>query len=61
VIDPNSSAGGLFIRQADGSLDPGRYSGFYELEGSSGKSFVQWNNLKQELGVTENKGADLNE
>ncbi len=61
VIDPNSSAGGLFTRQADGFLDPGRYSGFYELDGSSGKSFVQWNNLKQELGVTENKGADLNE
>lgn len=61
VIDPNSSAGGLFIRQADGTLDPGRYSGFYELDDNSGKSFVQWNNLQQEPGVTDNKGADLNE
>jgi proteasome lid subunit RPN8/RPN11 len=61
VIDPNSSAGGLFIRQADGTLDPGRYFGFYELDGGSGKSYVQWNNLKQDPEVVDKKGADLNE
>ncbi len=61
VIDPLSPAGGFFIRQADGMLDPGRYFGFHELDGNSGESFVHWNNLQQELQAPESKGADLNE
>lgn len=61
VIDPYFSTGGFFIRQADGVLDPGRYFGFYELDGNSGQSFVRWNNLSQESEEIDNKGADLNE
>jgi proteasome lid subunit RPN8/RPN11 len=61
VIDPLAMTGGFFIRQVDGILDPGRYYGFHELDGNSGESFVHWNNLQQEIQVTENKGADLNE
>jgi proteasome lid subunit RPN8/RPN11 len=61
VIDPLSPAGGFFIRQADGMLDPGRYFGFDELDGNSGESFVRWNNLEQESQATERKGAELNE
>jgi proteasome lid subunit RPN8/RPN11 len=45
VIEPHSSTGGFFIRQAGGALDPGRYFGFYELDGQ-GQSIVDWNNLR---------------
>jgi proteasome lid subunit RPN8/RPN11 len=61
VIDPNSTTGGFFIRQADGVLDPGRCFGFYELDGNSGQSFVRWNNLQPESEAIDDKGADLNE
>jgi len=60
VMDPTSAAGGFFIRQADGFLDPGRCFGFYELDGM-GPSIVHWNNLEQESEATDNKGAYLNE
>jgi proteasome lid subunit RPN8/RPN11 len=53
VIEPHSTAGGFFIRQADGALDPGRYFGFYELDGDSGQSIVHWNNLQQESEVAK--------
>jgi hypothetical protein len=61
VIDPLSPAGGFFIRQVDGTLDPGRYFGFHELDVNSAESFVGWNNLQQESPATENKGEELNE
>ena len=47
VVEPYSSVAGFFIRQADGSLDPTRYFGFYELDGASGRSVVRWQNLIQ--------------
>jgi proteasome lid subunit RPN8/RPN11 len=53
VIEPHSATGGFFIRQADGALDPERYFGFYELDGNSGQSIVQWNNLQQESEAVE--------
>jgi proteasome lid subunit RPN8/RPN11 len=61
VIDPLSPAGGFFIRQVDGTLDPGRYFGFHELDVNSAESFVGWNNLQQESPATGNKGEELNE
>ncbi len=47
VVEPFTSLGGFFIRQADGNLDPTRYFGFYEINGSQGKSIVRWQNLWQ--------------
>jgi proteasome lid subunit RPN8/RPN11 len=61
VIDPVSAAGGFFIRQADGTLDPTRYFGFHEMDGNPGQSFVRWNNLHPEMEPAENKGDALNE
>jgi proteasome lid subunit RPN8/RPN11 len=61
VIEPVSAIGGFFIRQADGVLDPSRYFGFYELDGSSGRSIVRWNNLQEKLNEAEHKGVDRNE
>jgi proteasome lid subunit RPN8/RPN11 len=61
VIDPVSQVGGFFIRQADGILDPARCFGFHELDGTSDRSFVHWNNLRLETEANENKGDDLNE
>jgi proteasome lid subunit RPN8/RPN11 len=46
VIEPYSAVGGFFIRQAgDGSLDPRRYYGFYELHNRKRRSVVHWRNL----------------
>jgi proteasome lid subunit RPN8/RPN11 len=45
VVEPHSSTGGFFIRQANGLLNPTRYYGFYELNGNFGRSAVRWNNL----------------
>lgn len=45
VIEPHKRLGGLFIRQADGDLNPTRYFGFYELEDDPKFSIVHWNNL----------------
>jgi proteasome lid subunit RPN8/RPN11 len=47
VVEPVSATGGFFIRQAQGVLDPTRYSGFYELDGNHGRSMVYWRNLRQ--------------
>ena len=47
VVEPYTSLGGFFIRQPDGELDPNRYFGFYEVDGSSGSSIVRWQNLWQ--------------
>jgi proteasome lid subunit RPN8/RPN11 len=47
VVEPVSAAGGFFVRQKQGSLDPTRYFGFYELDGSYGRSMVYWTNLRQ--------------
>ena len=61
VIEPLADIGGFFIRQASGLLDPGWYSGFYELDENSGQSIVHWNNLKQGPAEAEDKGVDHNE
>jgi proteasome lid subunit RPN8/RPN11 len=47
VVEPVTAAGGFFIRQKQGLLDPTRYFGFYELDGSFGRSMVYWTNLSQ--------------
>ncbi|HXD10747.1 MAG TPA: hypothetical protein VN653_11840 [Anaerolineales bacterium] len=47
VVEPFSSVAGFFIRQADGVFDPSRYFGFYELDGTSGRSIVRWKNLQK--------------
>jgi hypothetical protein len=59
VVEPYSSLGGFFIRQPDGGLDPTRYFGFYEVDGSDGRSIVHWQNLWH----VENgsKGGSFNE
>ncbi len=61
VIDPHSTTGGFFIRQADGVLDSGRYFGFFELDGDSELSIVRWNNLQRESEAAEKKGDDPHE
>ncbi|MFN2120743.1 MAG: Mov34/MPN/PAD-1 family protein [Anaerolineales bacterium] len=53
VVEPQTSAAGFFIRQSEGLLDPTRYFGFYELDGSYGRSMVYWNNLHRQA---EEKG-----
>jgi proteasome lid subunit RPN8/RPN11 len=47
VVEPFSSVAGFFIRQPDGSLDPTRYFGFYEMDGANGHSIVRWHNLQR--------------
>ena len=47
VVEPHTSLGGFFVRQRAGLLDPSRYFGFYELDGSFGRSMVTWKNLSQ--------------
>jgi proteasome lid subunit RPN8/RPN11 len=47
VVEPYSSLGGFFIRQPDGSLNPNRYFGFYEVDGANGSSIARWQNLLQ--------------
>jgi len=46
VIEPHTAVGGFFVRRPDGALDPSRYFGFYELDGSVGHSVVHWHNLR---------------
>ncbi len=57
VVEPHSSNGGFFIRQNNGALDPTRYFGFHELDGSFGRSMVYWSNLNliQEEGEKSNE------
>lgn len=50
VIEPHQDLGGLFIRQVNGSFDPARYFGFYELETDPQGSIVHWNNLQRAAG-----------
>lgn len=46
VVEPHSSTGGFFIVQEDGTLDPQRYFGFYELlDPEKRGSVVHWSNL----------------
>jgi proteasome lid subunit RPN8/RPN11 len=45
VVEPFSSVAGFFIRQTDGTFDPTRYFGFYEMDGAFGRSVVRWQNL----------------
>jgi hypothetical protein len=55
VVEPYSSLGGFFIRQPDGSLNPKRYFGFYEVDGANGSSIARWQNLLQ----IENESNEL--
>jgi proteasome lid subunit RPN8/RPN11 len=61
VIEPFANLGGFFVRQADGALDPSRYFGFYELDGTSGRSIVHWHNLQSDLDSIEPEGDESNE
>ena len=61
VIEPHTEIGGFFIRLTNGELDPSRYFGFYELDGNTGQSVVNWNNMQKELVTAGNKGDDPNE
>ncbi len=61
VIEPHSEIGGFFIRQDNGELDPSRYFGFYELDGTGGHSVITWKNLQEEMEPVENKGGEPNE
>ena len=47
VIEPFSRAGGFFIRQSDGQMDPRHYFGFHELINGKKKkrSVVFWRNI----------------
>ena len=47
VVEPFSSIAGFFIRQTDGTFDPTRYFGFYEMDGANGQSVVRWQNLQK--------------
>jgi proteasome lid subunit RPN8/RPN11 len=55
VIEPHMALGGFFMRDADGSLDPSRYFGFYELDGAAGHSIVHWQNM-QDLEEARHEG-----
>jgi proteasome lid subunit RPN8/RPN11 len=46
VVEPHASLAGFFVRRDDGTLDPTRYFGFYELNGNMGRSMVEWKNLQ---------------
>ncbi len=61
VIEPHARIGGFFVRREGGELDPSRYSGFYELDGSSGHSVVEWKNLREDIATAENNGGFVHE
>lgn len=54
VVEPVSGTAGFFVRQKNHVFDPTRYFGFYELDGSYGRSMVNWSNLYQ----SEEEGDD---
>jgi proteasome lid subunit RPN8/RPN11 len=56
VVEPLTDTGGFFIRQGNGELNPSQYYGFYELDGSSGRSLVHWHNLQRAFESDEQKG-----
>ena len=55
VVEPVAGTAGFFVRQKNNLFDPTRYFGFYELDGSYGRSMVNWSNLNQSQ---EDKGDD---
>ncbi|MCJ7511924.1 MAG: hypothetical protein MUO23_03010 [Anaerolineales bacterium] len=57
VIEPVSRAGGFFVRNAAGALDPHSYSGVYELLRDGRGSVMVWSNLSQAVGDFEKGGA----
>ena len=60
VVEPFSSIAGFFIRQTDGTLDPTRYFGFYEMDGADEHSIVRWHNLvKMEAPHAEVKSQEV--
>jgi proteasome lid subunit RPN8/RPN11 len=61
VIEPHSITCGFFIRQADGTLDPERYFGFYELDGDTCPDLLHWTNMHQEMDAANIKGVELHE
>lgn len=46
VVEPHKSLAGFFVRRDDGTFDPTRYFGFYELNGNMGRSMIEWQNLQ---------------
>ena len=61
VVEPFAALGGFFIRPSGSPMDPSRYIGFYELDGTGGSSIVRWNNLHSDLDVRKPEGDDGNE
>ncbi len=61
VIEPHTRIAGFFVRRENGELDPSRYFGFYELDGSDGHSLVDWKNLRETTETSENKGGPTHE
>jgi proteasome lid subunit RPN8/RPN11 len=59
VVEPFAPTGGFFIRQSDGTFDPTRYFGFYEMDGANGRSIVRWQNLQK--AEVEPEGGSSNE
>lgn len=52
VVEPFTAAGGFFIRQPDGILDPRYYFGFYELHQRHRRSVVHWRNMFPQTPLT---------
>jgi proteasome lid subunit RPN8/RPN11 len=64
VVEPYSSSGGFFIRQADGRLDARRYYGFFELYNRHKRSVVHWRNIyleEEESGDSTVDEAELHD
>jgi proteasome lid subunit RPN8/RPN11 len=48
VIEPRGAAGGFFLWDDQGRIDPHRYAGFYELKSKGQSSVVHWSNMAEE-------------
>jgi proteasome lid subunit RPN8/RPN11 len=53
VIEPVTRAGGFFVRDKAGRLDPHAYTGFHELLRDGRRSLMVWTNLSQALAAVE--------
>jgi proteasome lid subunit RPN8/RPN11 len=51
VIEPHEPAGGFFVREHGGRLDPHRYRGFFECREQGRLSVVHWRNLLPDSSV----------
>ncbi len=61
VIEPHAGLGGFFIRQKEGTLDPQRYFGFYEILAEDCVSRVEWANMHQADEIATGNGDDDDE